>query len=204
MKFGELVDEIEWEEVKEALERNYEPGEENLEGYQEVFWKLKTIEPTESKMRICIEYVDESKFFSKDVEPECYWNIFGRNGTINKDTEDAPFFKEAKEEWLNAETTFAIEFTPWKEWLAMEIDKGTANNIELMRADIVAHCLYELTFCGYEEEEIAEKMDEINKSMEEVKNMSKEDLEKNTIPLDELENFIEDLKNKDDDEDDIF
>ena len=41
--------------------------------------------------------------------------------------------------------------------------------------DIIAHCLYEMTFIGYNEEEISEQFETINERVEEYKNLTKEE-----------------------------
>jgi cell division septum initiation protein DivIVA len=53
--------------------------------------------------------------------------------------------------------------------------------------DIIAHCLYEMTFIGYNEEEISEQFETINDRVEEYKNLTKEEKEEKIISLDELE-----------------
>jgi cell division septum initiation protein DivIVA len=66
----------------------------------------------------------------------------------------------------------------------MNLATETTNNFNEL--EIIAHCLYEMTFCGFNEEEIKEQFDTINDSIEEYKNMTEEEKNENTITLDEL------------------
>lgn len=182
MKFKELLDDTTWVQIEESLKKIYQVTDRNLEGYMSVVQKLSTMTPKESNMRICIDWVPPD---GKLVD-EGYWDIHGRNGTLHKDTEDVKIFPKAGEDWLNSEVNWGLEFNPWNEWLGMSIDPETANNIELSKADIVAHALWEMTFCGYEEEEIQDKANELKERVEEVKNMSDEELKKNCCTMDEL------------------
>jgi hypothetical protein len=189
MKLKELLDDTNWSQIEEALIRLYEVTPHNLEGYMSVVQKLSTMTPKESNMRICINWIPPDGDFIENG----YWDLHGKNGTLHKDTEDAQLFPNAGEEFLNSEVTWALEFNKWEKWLGMEIDTATANDIRLMKADIVAHALWEMTFCGYEEEEIKEQADELKRRSDEVKNMSEEELKKNCCTLEEFKEKIQKL-----------
>ena len=52
---------------------------------------------------------------------------------------------------------YAIEFNKWQEWLAMKITDIT---LAVYNTDeIVAHCLYEMTAVGFDEDEIRKERD---------------------------------------------
>ena len=191
MKFKELLDDVTWSQIEEALIRIYNVTPHNMEGYMSVVQNLSNMTPKESvDMRICIDWVPPDG----NLVEEGYWDIHGKNGTLHKDTEDAKLFPKAGEDWLNSEVTWSLEFNKWCEFLGMNIDPETANNIELSKADIVAHILYEMTFVGYDEEEIKEQADELKRQVDEIKNMSEEEIKKNTISLDDLKNkFLDNL-----------
>ena len=57
-------------------------------------------------------------------------------------------------ELLNDHTCFAIEGTPWNEWLGMPVEEDTLK--ELTPAQIVGYSMYEMTYFGWSEEEIRE------------------------------------------------
>lgn len=177
MKFKELLNELTWAQIEEALIRLYMVDEVNLENYMSVVRKLSTMKPVESKMRLCVDWIQDDEKFS--FNDKGFWSVYGKDGS---------------------EVTWAIEFTKWNELLGMSIDPETANNIELSKADIVAHLLYELTFCGYEEEEIQDKANELNERVEEVKNMSDEELKKNCCTMDELRERLKKITEENQDE----
>ncbi len=79
--------------------------------------------------------------------------------------------------------SLAIEFTPWNEWLGMDVSPESLS--EFNELEIIAHCLYEMTFVGYGEEEIQAELDKINESAEEIKNMTDEE-KKETMIIMEL------------------
>lgn len=55
----------------------------------------------------------------------------------------------------------------------MDIDPNTLKTFS--KLEIISHCLYEMTFIGFEEEEIQAEMDRINDTVEEIKNMTDEE-----------------------------
>ena len=73
----------------------------------------------------------------------------------------------------------------------MDIDKNTLQ--DFTELEIIAHCLYEMTFIDFEEEEIQAEMDKLKDIADEYKNMTEEEKKENTISLDDL------LKDLDDD-----
>ena len=76
----------------------------------------------------------------------------------------------------------------WAEWLGMEIDPDTLTRYT--EPDIIAHCLWEMTFFGYTLEDIRQTWDEIIQSRDSAKTYSLEELQ-------ELD-WWEDTKDEDD------
>ena len=159
MKFKELIDKYDWDKVRSAFLKLYPDQKKNIEGYKQVFNKLQTIKPVETEMRIVIEEVFD------EYDKEYYTQVFGKDGTLNKES-DPEHFKDDRTG--NQEVSYSIELTDWAEWLAMDIDhKSLAKYSEL---DIIGHCLWEMTFYGFTQEDIKKVIDEIEKSIEEAKN----------------------------------
>ena len=183
MKFKELIDTVFWEFVENELKDwYYKDKEYPPASYQKVFQELKLLEPKDSNMRICLslETLDGPELLEKP-----YVHVSGKDGSLQKDSEDFQYnTQEEKDKYGNTEITWAIEFRPWDEFLGMTIDKETLNNFT--SEEIVCHILYEMTFCGYDQEEIQSKFEDLQARADEVKNMTKEDLEKNTISLEDL------------------
>lgn len=71
---------------------------------------------------------------------------------------------EGGEAWIdvsgrNGEELVAIEFVDWAEWLGMLIDGDTSRRYT--PTEILAHCVWEMSFFGFDEETIREKWGEI-------------------------------------------
>jgi hypothetical protein len=95
---------------------------------------------------------------------------------------------ERNDEYSNS---LAIEFVAWNEWLGMEIDKKSLTNFTEL--EIIAHCLNEMTFAGFEQDDIQAQMDHFNRIKDEYENLTPEEKAKRTYTLEELmERFNDD------------
>lgn len=196
MILKEILNDTSWNDIKDSLVKIYEVTEDNLEGYFNVYCKLISIDPVETGMRIFVDWIEPDG----NLNEEGYWVVHGKNGTLIKDTDDAKLFPNSSEEYFNSEVNWALDFSPWNEWLGMKIDESTFNNINLMKSDIVAHCLWEMTFLSYNEEKIQERADDLKRMVDQINNMTEEELKKNTISLEEMEDHIKKLIDKMDNE----
>jgi len=93
--------------------------------------------------------------------------------TLVKEMEDFKYFdKKYQHEHGNDEQSFAIEFRPWSQWLAMDIDPSCYEN-KRTNAEIVACCLYEMSFMGYTDAEVQtcgkRLLKRVNKAMKDIK-----------------------------------
>lgn len=75
--------------------------------------------------------------------------------------------------------TYAVEFMPWEEWLGSFVDTGDFSD-----AQFLAHCLFEMTFVGYSN-------DEVHKELENISDMARDATER----LENGEEFPDDLDN---------
>ena len=201
MKFKELIDTVFWEFIEDEFHSWYykdkESPEYQLDGYRKVFDELRMMEPKESDMRIGLNLITWDEFENKLVD-EPYVIVDGKNGKLQKESDDFQYFQfkdDAEREKVgNQETTWGIEFTPWDEWLGMSIDSETLNTFS--KEEIVMHCLWEMTFCGYEQEEIQEKITDLKERVKEIESMSEEELKANTISMDELKEQLAERLNE--------
>ena len=61
--------------------------------------------------------------------------------------------------------SYGIEFCPWEEWLDADVRfKG----VDLTPAQMVAQCLYEMTFIGFDQEEIQDRADQMHEMVEDI------------------------------------
>ena len=146
MKFAELVYKYQWDEICPALINLYPNDQKNIAGFKMVFEQLQMLTPAESNMRIILEEV------FGEFENGWYTCVSGKNGTFKKE-ENPEILKDDK--IGNQEVSYGIEFVDWKKWLGMDIDLGSISNYS--ETDIIAHCLWEMTFYGYTQEAIKEQ-----------------------------------------------
>jgi len=66
----------------------------------------------------------------------------------------------------------------------MEIDPPTAGRHAA--AELAALCLYEMTFCGFDEAQVLQQREELEASVRELVQMSEEERSRNLIPLEEV------------------
>lgn len=62
--------------------------------------------------------------------------------------------------------TVAIEFIPWEDWCNAELEEST---IKFSPAEIIANCLWEMTFIDFDEEVIQDKLHKIENTVEEIR-----------------------------------
>jgi hypothetical protein len=185
MKLKELVLKTSWNAVKSSLFQIYPESERGIGKFKGVFEALLTLSPRETKMRLCLKEV-----LGEGIDEEPYVEVYGKDGTLNKDLPDFHHFSEtASTEFANSETSFAIDLVPWEEWLGMELDPSALQAYS--DSDILAHCLWEMTFFGFDQLAIEKQREEIDRQVMEFKNMSEEEKKSMLIPWEEV---IEELQ----------
>jgi hypothetical protein len=158
-----------WLSVSAILLELYTEQEKNISGYEELYEKLLFMNAEDSEITICVENVED------DFDGEQYVDVCGKY----------LFPKNEEEEYSQA-----IEFTAWNKWLGMEISEESLQSFTEL--EIIAHCLFEMTFVGFEEEEIQEKLNALEQDVEEYKNMTDEEKKANKTSL---EDIFKDLEN---------
>ncbi len=163
MTLNELLQSNSWLSIETILLKLYPGEEENRNSYQDVFEELLYRNPEDSEIEIVVAHQID------DFDGEEYVDVSGS-------------YRNPKSE--EEELSQALEFTPWNQWLGMEISQESLESFTEL--EIIAHCLFEMTFVGFEEEVIQEEMKSIQKSIEDYKNMSDEEKEENTMSLEDL------------------
>ncbi len=187
MKFRELLAKTDWNEVKSSLLQDYPDAGRSLGGYKSVFDTLLSLPLRETKMRICIEIV-----FREGIDEEPYIEVFGKDGTLNKDLPDFRHFSEnASTEFANSETSFALDLVSWEEWLGMELDPSTLQAYS--GPDIIAHCLWEMTFFGFDQKTIKEHREELKRRTTELDNMTEDEKKQKLIPWKQVRKELENV-----------
>ena len=125
------------EEILLRLFELYPDQEKSLKGYMLTLKELRETRPKKSKMKICVSTVIDD--LAEEDEDKEYVHVDG-------------YLRGSK--WH-----YAIEYSPWAEWLGMEVTKKSLKNFTEL--DIVAYCLWEMTWSGYSDKEVQKNYKDI-------------------------------------------
>ena len=144
MTLKEIINKTKFNEVWDYLAIETFKGrytEQEMLTYRAFFEELKTMDPIYSKenIKIYLEY-----FCEDDVAG---WIVDG----------------------IKEDDMYALDFTPWNEWLGMEIHSKALNSLKTY--EIAAHCLWEMSFYGFNENQVEAIFDELKETQEAVKQL---------------------------------
>ena len=169
MKFKDLIKSHSWLSIEITLLNLYPDQKEMIAEYKSVFDSLQIMESENDEILIVLTEYDSDK----DDESEfhsTYVDVSGRN--LNPEVNNS------------ITDSYAIEFVRWEKWLGMDLAPETLRNFNEL--EIIAHCLCEMTFCGYEQEQIQEQLSSFNKTIDDYKNLTDQEKKDQTMSLDEL------------------
>ncbi len=165
MKLKEIVERVKFNEVFNVIEEEY-PDQKDLRDnyFEEVYRELKRTKPGDSeKFYIYISKEKENLLSDDSVYSEYY--------SVSAYTEGDP-------------QSYSISFEPWEKWLDMEVE--ISPELDLKNKEIVAHCLWEMTFFGFDQGQIQETKESLIEMADNIKS-EKEEL----ISLDDVSLFGE-------------
>jgi len=150
-KLLDLVKKSMWKEVACSFLRIFPNEKKNIQGYEKVFSKLKSLDPSETDMTLYLDLVlkEDDPFSDED-----WTHLYFKNGSMCDLSPD-------KEE------IFCMGFSSWSEWLGVEINKETEEKHS--PEEIISHCLYEMTFYGFTEKKIKSASDDLKERLDDVK-----------------------------------
>lgn len=146
IRFSEMLKTVKFDDVFVALVKWFEDQKNAKAAYNDVFDKLLRITPIKhnlTDMFINIRLV-------KDDEYGDWLDVEGVDIVPKTDKH------------------YGIEFMPWMQWISMFITKETLE--QLSPEEIVAACLWEMTFYGFDEPTVIEHENELIEAVEECKN----------------------------------
>lgn len=146
-----LISRYTWQEVEPAYLELYSKEKRKRKRAREAFEYIQSLKPVGSVIRIHLEYQDD--------EEGGYNDVSGRDGSLREDGQ---------------EESYSLFLVDWDEWLGMEIGAETLEKYSEL--DILCHCFWEMTWCGYS----MEKVKKFRKNLERLSNRNKEDF----IPFD--------------------
>ncbi len=163
MKFLDLIKNNNWLSVKMTLLNLYPKEEKGISGYEDAYEKLFYLSPVSSDITMQVKNEID------DFDQEEYVDVSG-------------YYKNPKTE--EEKFSQAIEFTAWDKWLGMDIDKNSLQNFSEL--EIIAHCIYEMTFMGFDEEGIQSELNNLEDSVDEYKNQEEDTKIDNLTSFDDL------------------
>lgn len=135
-RLSNLLKEVTFEDVFEAICHWYQNQDNNKNGYRNVFGLISRMIPQKHKFDDL--FIEIKKYHEDDTD---YLHAHSIN-IVKKEN-----------------ITYGLEFTPWNELISMYITQETLNS--LTKEEIVAACLYEMTFFGFEETTVSSEMQKI-------------------------------------------
>lgn len=144
----QLIREVKFEDAFERLCYYFPDQKKSREGYEKAFNELlkKKLHKSHNLNDLFIHVVKD------EYEGKEYLDVCGKK--------------------LHSDMRYGIEFCKWSEWVSMFIANETLNS--LSREDIVAGCLWEMTFDGFSEKTVMEHKNKLFNSIEEMKKENKE------------------------------
>ncbi len=181
MKFIELIKKTEWDKIESFLLEYYNKTISNTNEYKVVYNRLLELNSSETRFKIYIEEV-----FDKNFDDEPYVSITGKDGTLNNESSDFKHMGYDKDsDFANSEINYSLSLTDWKEWLGMDIDDVTIKNYKNYK--IISHCLWEMTFYGFDQHTILQHTEELKKREEEEKKKKKKKKKMKLISWEDIE-----------------
>ncbi len=180
MTLAQTLKLIGWPAAKAALLWSYPDVAESISSYKLVLANLRQLVPEESKMRIVLR-----ETYREGIDDEPFIEVVGRNGDLNRDQPDFKYSKGAVDaDYANSETDYSLSMEPWERWLGMEIDPSALEKFSVPQ--IIAHCVWEMTFHGFEQWQVKETLDEIRRRAAEIDAMSEDERREKLIPMEDV------------------
>jgi hypothetical protein len=155
MRLAELLKGTQWKTVKRVLGETFPEYRRALPHFRHAYKHIRTLAPIKSDMRICLDAV-----VPEEPNETPYLSVSGRNGRLQREEPDFHASDYgADSPFGQSEVAYGLSPVPWATWLGMSIDSDTL--MRCSREGIVAHCLWEMTWDGYDEDTIRKKWDRL-------------------------------------------
>lgn len=158
----DLVGRVRWPAVEAALVEAYPEEAERVHRYSAVYERLVSLEPVACDLVLRIE--------PRKDDHEEWLEVYGEDGSLREDGELE---------------RFALELMPWSKWLGVAVPEELRR--EVGDAEVLAHCLYEMTFAGFDEETVQAEVEELSRRVRELEQMTPEEREKRLIAWKKVE-----------------
>lgn len=141
--FKDIVQACTFRNIKKSLLVLYPDQKRNISGYKNVFETLQLLRHRKNKegMKIHIEKIGRGKN-----------SYFSASGICAEEGDHQ---------------SYALEYTSWSKWLGYEVDQATLK--KMPGEEIVAHCLWEMTFMGFTQTRIRRRLATLKKRVKDAK-----------------------------------
>jgi hypothetical protein len=182
MRLIELILRTPWQAIQPCLQSQYPNSDSH--NFEQHYSNLPNLEPQATKTRLVLEKVIE--------DGETFVDVSGKDGTRHSDSEEYQMYSESEKNSLgNQEIRFGLSFTAWEEWIAMDIDPSSYSS--LSEAEIITHCLWEMTYHGFNQSDIQANLEDMKRQSQNIQNMSPEERAASVLTLEQL---LEHLKSE--------
>lgn len=160
IRLYDLFHSVSWDVIETVLRGHYQADEDSIEDHRRAHSKILTLEPVTTPMSVVFETYEENG----DVGIE----ISGEDGTVLRDMPDFKHMGIPENDVRALQPVqYGIEFRPWPEWLGMGIKPHTAE--EYSPEEVLAHCLWEMTYISFDETEIQGTIGELTQKVDDIK-----------------------------------
>jgi hypothetical protein len=173
MTLYELIKSQHWLSIEHTILDLYPDQNEIIEEYRRVFESLLIMQPVNEEMLIVLAEIKCDSSDESQTEAT-YIDVSGRKQRLDLNS-------------LN--DNYAMEFVNWENWIGMKLAPETLENFSEL--EIIAHCLYEMTFCGFNQDEIQEQYASINNRIEDFKILTEEEKKQTTISYEDFKKRFE-------------
>ena len=143
MKLKEIILDSNWQAVREAFLLFYPDQKRSISGYENVYKKLRSKPVKDSLMTLYCDTIEP-----QDKDDEKSYDIYGVDGTKRKDGELEKY---------------SLSLLSWSEWLGASLSEKILGGCS--NAEIISHCLLEMTFHGFSESDVRKFKKELETSM---------------------------------------
>lgn len=135
--------------------------------YEAQYTKCLGLTPVPCDMRIMVYTTKPDEFFPEE-EPSV--DVSGtRGGTRREDWVrehgDKPLDMDPTHHSWDEPEHYGLSMTPWAEWVGMVVEEPSL--AEFPEVDILAHCLWEMSWHGFDEEDAANVLTSLKASIDE-------------------------------------
>jgi PHP family Zn ribbon phosphoesterase len=168
MTLKQLISRQGWLNIEAALRNEYPNEQNNLADYEAVYHKLLLLSETETDLQIVLKQIRQTDITG---EGRSYVDVVGKKQT--------PHIADA-----DLAIGYALNFTPWAEWLAMPVTSRTLQSFP--ESEIIAHCLWEMTFHSFDEDVISDEKVRLSLIVSEIDSVADEEYWQNLISWDPI------------------